>query len=1228
LTNGTSLRNLNSGFMGTGGVVGVDNQALPTLSRPEFEIWDDNNRNIGLDLQAANTTLRHLAIYGFGDSQNNDGEANIRVGAFNGTLIEACVIGASAGSFTAPAEVDTGDNIRVVGGDNGIIRNNLIGFSGGNGIGMKNDADGWEIQGNEIRDNASQDLEMNGISLEDSRNATIQGNLISGSRGAGIDTPSSTGAHTIENNTIRNNGTGNVETPGIRLYGTGSLVDRNRIYNNTGAGVLVTTAAVQNILTRNSFYDNGAGSGGQIGIDLLSGGNQRTGDSPYVTLNDSGDSDSGGNGLLNFPILESASIEGGNLVVRGFARPNSIVELYLAKIDPSRFGEGQTYLATWTEGSGDDGDGTSGSYGPGAINGLTQGGDTTNRFRFEIPTPPGVSIGTYLTATATLGGATSEFSGIVSVGPLAIFGRVVEDVNGDAGLADAVGRPSVLLNLYRDGGDGQPNGDDDNFVTSVTTDVSGNYNFQDLGSGDYWVVVDSKTITPSAGFRGGFDIEDVWAEQTYGDNSYSSAQDMGARFGGRSGDVSDNAGSLDGGEHLARVIVGSTNVNGVDFGFSFNVVTNVRGGANGDDDTSAARTVQGSLRQFLQNANAITGPNSMRFVPSVVANAGSWWQLLVTEDLPDILDSNTTIDGTAYSFNDGTSLRNLNPGSMGAGGSVGVDSQALPTLSRPEFEILDGDNRNIGLDLQAANATVRHLAIYGFGDAQNNDGEANIRVGKFSGTLIEACVIGAAAGSFTAPAEVDTADNLRVVESLGGTIRNNLIGFSGGNGIGIKKDTGGWVIQGNEIRGNATQNAELNGISLEECSNVIARENLIIGSQGAGIDTRNSIGAHTIENNTITNNGTGTVETPGIRVYGTGSTIGRNIIHENYGAGILVTKDALQNTITRNSIYDNGPVTGQIGIDLIDGGDEKAGDSPFFTLNDDGDGDNGGNDMLNFPVLVTAETTASGFVLTGFARPGSIIELFIADPEPSGFGEGRTYITSLTENSGDDLDNTSGSYGPAAVNGIVQGEDTTNRFRFEIPIPPGVNLGTVLTATATQGGSTSEFSGNIAVTGITAVPDIVLVKSVQTFSDPFNGQTNPKAIPGAVMLYTIAATNQGVGSIDADSVVITDPIPANTVLFVGDIDGPGPATGPVLFTDGTSPDESGLSYTFISLGSMADDVAFSNNGGSSYGYVPMPDADGFDANVTHMQITLKGIFNGTSGGNSPRFEIRLKVGVE
>ncbi|MFH1311994.1 MAG: YCF48-related protein [Candidatus Eisenbacteria bacterium] len=158
------------------------------------------------------------------------------------------------------------------------------------------------------------------------------------------------------------------------------------------------------------------------------------------------------------------------------------------------------------------------------------------------------------------------------------------------------------------------------------------------------------------------------------------------------------------------------------------------------------------------------------------------------------------------------------------------------------------------------------------------------------------------------------------------------------------------------------------------------------------------------------------------------------------------------------------------------------------------------------------------------------------------------------------------------------------------------------------------------------LPDIILLKSVQTFSDPYNDETNPKAIPGAVMIYTVAATNQGYGATDADTVVITDQIPANTALFVGDIDGPGPATGPVQFIDGAIP--SGLTYTFISLDSPADDVAFSNDGGGTYTYVPEPDAEGCDTNVTHIRINPKGTFDAASGGNFPTFEIKFKVRVE
>jgi hypothetical protein len=129
------------------------------------------------------------------------------------------------------------------------------------------------------------------------------------------------------------------------------------------------------------------------------------------------------------------------------------------------------------------------------------------------------------------------------------------------------------------------------------------------------------------------------------------------------------------------------------------------------------------------------------------------------------------------------------------------------------------------------------------------------------------------------------------------------------------------------------------------------------------------------------------------------------------------------------------------------------------------------------------------------------------------------------------------------------------------------------------------------------------------------------------MLYTITATNQGDGATDADTVFITDPIPANTALFVGDIDGPGPAAGPVLFTDGTPPEDSGLSYTFIAIDDLTDDVAFSIDG-TNYDYIPAPDAGGFDANITHMRVNPKGTFNAASGGDIPTFAVKFKVRVE
>jgi len=168
---------------------------------------------------------------------------------------------------------------------------------------------------------------------------------------------------------------------------------------------------------------------------------------------------------------------------------------------------------------------------------------------------------------------------------------------------------------------------------------------------------------------------------------------------------------------------------------------------------------------------------------------------------------------------------------------------------------------------------------------------------------------------------------------------------------------------------------------------------------------------------------------------------------------------------------------------------------------------------------------------------------------------------------------------------------------------------------------TSNNQDSVDVT-IRVMPDIVILKSAQTIDDPVNGSSNPKAIPGASVLYTVTTTNQGPGTADANTVIINDPIPANTELFVGDLGG----GSPVAFINGSP--GSALVMNFTSLASTTDDIEFSSDGGSSYNYTPVPDADDFDASITHIRIAPKGTFAASDGSNHPGFTIRFKVRVQ
>jgi uncharacterized repeat protein (TIGR01451 family) len=176
---------------------------------------------------------------------------------------------------------------------------------------------------------------------------------------------------------------------------------------------------------------------------------------------------------------------------------------------------------------------------------------------------------------------------------------------------------------------------------------------------------------------------------------------------------------------------------------------------------------------------------------------------------------------------------------------------------------------------------------------------------------------------------------------------------------------------------------------------------------------------------------------------------------------------------------------------------------------------------------------------------------------------------------------------------------------------------------ATYSGRTVD---TIGAAGVTVRPAATLthLKTLQVVSDPFNGASNPKAIPGADVLYTLQIANTGGGAADNNSIAVVDPVPASTRLFLGDLGGAG--SGPVAFVDGSP--ASALTWTYSALGSGADDLEFSNNGGATWTHTPAADGNGYDTSgTTHLRMRPKGAMAGNTGAGNPSFQLRFRVRV-
>jgi uncharacterized repeat protein (TIGR01451 family) len=161
------------------------------------------------------------------------------------------------------------------------------------------------------------------------------------------------------------------------------------------------------------------------------------------------------------------------------------------------------------------------------------------------------------------------------------------------------------------------------------------------------------------------------------------------------------------------------------------------------------------------------------------------------------------------------------------------------------------------------------------------------------------------------------------------------------------------------------------------------------------------------------------------------------------------------------------------------------------------------------------------------------------------------------------------------------------------------------------GGTLTPVLGDAVTCTITntrvATANLVVAKTSTVISDPVNGTTNPKLIPGAVVEYAITVTNVGNQTVSANTIVIADVLPTG---FSYD------GSTPVTFTNGAT--ASGLNAF-----NAATMVSFSNQpgGGAPFTYTP---AAGYDPNVRGVRIAPTGTMAAATATTQPSFTIRFR----
>ncbi|MET0383102.1 MAG: right-handed parallel beta-helix repeat-containing protein, partial [Burkholderiaceae bacterium] len=733
------------------------------------------------------------------------------VGGSTGTLIEANLIGTDATGTAAVANGQYGINLA----------------SDGNTIGGLTAAARNVIYGNS----------RNGIVIN-ANNNIVEGNYI------GVD---ATGAGSLSNS-----------FPGVFIGSTGAsgntiggtAAGAGNVIANHSKGVIVGIGT-GNAILGNSIHDNSA-----IGIDIGSNG---------VTANDAGDADTGANDLQNFPVITSATSNGGNITFVGSLNSNASttyrIEFFASPgADSSGYGEGAAYLGfvdVTTDGSGNAsisatmaGASVGGKWVSATATNLTN--EDTSEFALSV-------LGKAAPTVAASGGTTAFVAGggAVAVDP----GATVTDAD-SATLASATA--SISANFA--------GGQDTLAFTNTSSAAFGNI------AASYDAAAGVLSLTSAGATATLAQWQAALRAVTY-DNSSATPSTAS-----RTISFTANDGGLASAASSQAVSVSPTH--------TF-IVTNT-------NDSGA-----GSLRQAITDANANAGTDT------IVFNIGTGFHTIgLTSALPTITDT-ALLDATTQPGYGGTPLIELNGASAGNGIpglelTFGASNSLITGFVINRFQS-DGIYLNT-----ASNVTIRGnwIGVDPAGNSPMANTGAGIHLNNSNGDVI--------GGNTAAARNVLSGNAIAGVQisnsSIGNIVQGNYIGTDA-TGAGPIQNGDGILIQasstGNTIGGTAA-----------------GAGNLISGNTNTGIEVKSASANTQILGNYIGVNAAGMAALQngqyGVLLQSDGNTVGgttaaaRNVVSGNNGSGIAI-QGASGNVVAGNYVG-----VGADGAAVIANGDAGA----------------------------------------------------------------------------------------------------------------------------------------------------------------------------------------------------------------------------------------------------------------------------------------------------------------